>query len=426
MPDDIDTTTPAADEFNPRIEPVDLQVEMQRSYMDYAMSVIVSPRAARRPRRPQAGAPPRALRDVRRRLPSRPRLLQVRAHRRRRHGQLPPARRLLDLRHPRAPVPAVGAALPARAGPGQLRLAGQRPRRRHALHRGADGPARHGDGARHRRGDRRLHAQLRRPHPGAGDPAEPVPQPAGQRQRRHRGRHGHQHPAAQPARGRRGRAVGARPPRGHARGAARGAARAGQGPRLPHRRTHRGPQGDRGRLPHRPRVGHDARGGRGRRRTAAAARCWSSPSCPTRSTRTTCCCASPSSPTTGKIAGISDVRDDSSSRTGMRLVIELKRDAVAKVVLNNLYKHTVAAGQLRLQHDRARRRRAAHADARRVRPALDHPPDRGHRPAHPLPPAQGRGARAHPARLPQGPRRPRRGHRAHPRVAPRSTMRAPA
>jgi DNA gyrase subunit A len=42
----------------------------------------------------------------------------------------------------------------------------------------------------------------------------------------------------------------------------------------------------------------------------------------------------------GKIAGISDVRDDSSSRTGMRLIIELKRDAVAKVVLNNLYKHT--------------------------------------------------------------------------------------
>ena len=42
----------------------------------------------------------------------------------------------------------------------------------------------------------------------------------------------------------------------------------------------------------------------------------------------------------GKIAGISDVRDDSSSRTGMRLVIDLKKDAVAQVVLNNLYKHT--------------------------------------------------------------------------------------
>ena len=42
----------------------------------------------------------------------------------------------------------------------------------------------------------------------------------------------------------------------------------------------------------------------------------------------------------GKLGGISDVRDDSSSRTGMRLIIELKRDAVAQVVLNNLYKQT--------------------------------------------------------------------------------------
>ena len=42
----------------------------------------------------------------------------------------------------------------------------------------------------------------------------------------------------------------------------------------------------------------------------------------------------------GKIGGIADVRDESSGRTGQRLVIVLKRDAVAKVVLNNLYKHT--------------------------------------------------------------------------------------
>ena len=42
----------------------------------------------------------------------------------------------------------------------------------------------------------------------------------------------------------------------------------------------------------------------------------------------------------GKLTGIADVRDDSSSRTGMRLVIELKRDAVAKVVLNQLFRHT--------------------------------------------------------------------------------------
>ena len=42
----------------------------------------------------------------------------------------------------------------------------------------------------------------------------------------------------------------------------------------------------------------------------------------------------------GKISGIADIRDESSDRTGQRLVVVLKRDAVAKVVLNNLYKHT--------------------------------------------------------------------------------------
>ena len=82
-----------------RIEPVDLQFEMQRSYMDYAMSVIVC----------------RALPDVRDGLkPVHRRVIyamydggyrpdrgvqQVRSHRRRRDGQLPPARRLGDLRH---------------------------------------------------------------------------------------------------------------------------------------------------------------------------------------------------------------------------------------------------------------------------------------------------------------------------------------
>ncbi|WP_295014575.1 DNA gyrase subunit A [uncultured Microbacterium sp.] len=42
----------------------------------------------------------------------------------------------------------------------------------------------------------------------------------------------------------------------------------------------------------------------------------------------------------GRISGIADIRDESSDRTGQRLVVVLKRDAVAKVVLNNLYKHT--------------------------------------------------------------------------------------
>ena len=42
----------------------------------------------------------------------------------------------------------------------------------------------------------------------------------------------------------------------------------------------------------------------------------------------------------GQVTGIADIRDETSGRTGQRLVIVLKRDAVAKVVLNNLYKRT--------------------------------------------------------------------------------------
>ncbi|GAA3873624.1 DNA gyrase subunit A [Tessaracoccus defluvii] len=42
----------------------------------------------------------------------------------------------------------------------------------------------------------------------------------------------------------------------------------------------------------------------------------------------------------GKLGGIADIRDDTSARTGQRLVIVLKRDAQPRVVMNNLYKHT--------------------------------------------------------------------------------------
>ncbi|MBV9013343.1 MAG: intein-containing DNA gyrase subunit A [Pseudonocardiales bacterium] len=42
----------------------------------------------------------------------------------------------------------------------------------------------------------------------------------------------------------------------------------------------------------------------------------------------------------GKLGGIAEINDESSDRIGMRIVVTLKRDAVAKVVLNNLYKHT--------------------------------------------------------------------------------------
>ncbi|RYZ24792.1 MAG: DNA gyrase subunit A, partial [Propionibacteriaceae bacterium] len=42
----------------------------------------------------------------------------------------------------------------------------------------------------------------------------------------------------------------------------------------------------------------------------------------------------------GRLSGIADVQDHTSGKTGQRLVVVLRRDAVAKVVLNNLYKHT--------------------------------------------------------------------------------------
>ncbi len=42
----------------------------------------------------------------------------------------------------------------------------------------------------------------------------------------------------------------------------------------------------------------------------------------------------------GRVAGIAEINDESSDRIGMRIVVTLKRDAVAKVVLNNLFKHT--------------------------------------------------------------------------------------
>ena len=96
----------------------------------------------------------------------------------------------------------------------------------------------------------------------------------------------------------------------------------------------------------------------------------------------------------GRIAGIADIRDETSGRTGQRLVIVLKRDAVAKVVLNNLYKHTqlqtnFGANMLALVDGVPR---TLPLDAF-VRHWVD-APDRGHRPAHQLPAAQGRGARS--------------------------------
>ena len=138
---------------------------MRSSYLDYAMSVIVG----------------RALPDVRDGLkPVHRRVLfsmnenglqpnravrEVRPHRRRRDGQVPPARRLGDLRHARAHGAGLLDAQHARRRPGQLRLDRRRPGRRHAVHGGAAGADRARDAARPRRRHGRLPAQLRRPEP---------------------------------------------------------------------------------------------------------------------------------------------------------------------------------------------------------------------------------------------------------------------
>ena len=103
----------------------------------------------------------------------------------------------------------------------------------------------------------------------------------------------------------------------------------------------------------------------------------------------------------GSIPQISDLRDES-DKSGIRLVIELKRDAIPKVVLNNLYKHTplqttFGVNTVALVDGVPQDAVAARAD-RRVRPA----------------PARGRGA-AHQARA-----APARGAAAHPRGAARS------
>ena len=119
----------SADVLTGRIEQRELEDEMRSSYLDYAMSVIVG----------------RALPDVRDGLkPVHRRVLyamhelglqpnravpQVRLHRRRGDGQVPPARRLGDLRHARPDGAGLLAALPARRRPGQLRLDRRRPGR---------------------------------------------------------------------------------------------------------------------------------------------------------------------------------------------------------------------------------------------------------------------------------------------------------
>ena len=170
--------------------------------------------AARRPRRAEAGPPPRPLRDARPRPAAEPALPQVGDDRRRGDGQIPPSRRLGDLRHAGADGAGLLAALHAGRRPGQLRLDRRRPAGRDALHGGPPRAPLDRAAARHRRRHRRLRPQLRRVPARAAGAAGALPQPARQRLLRDRGRDGDQHPAPQPARGdRRGQGLHRRTPR---------------------------------------------------------------------------------------------------------------------------------------------------------------------------------------------------------------------
>ena len=173
-------------------------------------------------------------------------------------------------------------------------------------------------------------------------PAGALPEPAGERLVGDRGRHGHEHPAAQPARDdRRGRGL-------HRRHADRrqGPDEAPEGPRLPDRRHHRRARRDPRRVRDRPRPRGRARQRahiepmeRGKERIIVTEMPFQVYKGDGRGDGSGLMQKIVEQVQNGRLKEISDLRDES-DKSGIRLVIELKRDAIPKVVLNKLYKHT--------------------------------------------------------------------------------------
>ncbi len=224
--------------------------------------------AARRARRPQAGAPPDPLGDARGRHAARPAAQEVRHGRGRRAGQVPPPRRPVGVLRAGADGPGLVGSPRAHRQARQLRFARpERPPRRLPLHRGAAVEPRHAPAGEHRRGHRRLRRELRRLDRGADGPAVALPEPPGQRQPGHRGRHGDEHPASQPGRGHRRRGAPHRQPRGDRRGP--DALR--EGARLPHRWSDHGPRRVGRGVPDRPWLRQDPGPRRDRRERQAHA-----------------------------------------------------------------------------------------------------------------------------------------------------------
>ena len=116
----------------------------------------------------------------------------------------------------------------------------------------------------------------------------------------------------------------------------------------------------------------------------------------------------------GKIDGVLDLRDES-NRQGMRIVIELRRDAPDDVILNQLYKQTPLQIDLRREPAGAGQRPPAAALAQGGDPALRRLPPRGGGAPRHLRPRPGRGARPPARGLRDRARAPRRGDPDHPR-----------
>ena len=337
----------------------------------------------------------------------------MREGRRRRHGRLPSARRLLDLRGARAAGADVLVALPARRRPGQLRQRRRLRRGCHALHRVP--PLAHGrrDAARPRRGRRRLRAELRRAADDPGRPARALPEPARQRRLGHRGRHGDEHPASQPRRGDRRGGRTDRRPRDHDRGS--DAAR--QGPRLPHGCRRDGLPGHQGCVRDRPRAHAHARGGphraaegrpRGDRDHRAAL-----PGQEGRRGRR--------HPQDRRPRERQGPERHPQHRRPVRQAghadldrAEARRDREGRPQ-QPVQAHAPAV-DVRREHGGARRRHAPHARAEGAAPPLRRPPEAGHHAADEVPPRSRRAPRARARGLPDRAREPRRGHRADPRV----------
>ncbi len=161
------------------------------------------PRPAVPRRRPETGTAAHHLRHERAGPECRGQAEEVRAYRRRRDRQVPPAWRQRLLRGAGADGAAVLLPLPADRRPGQLRLH-RRPEvvRGDALHRIQADPDRRGAARRTRPGHGGLVAELRRHHGRADLDAGAAAAPAAQRHHRHRRGHGHRRAAAQPQRDR--------------------------------------------------------------------------------------------------------------------------------------------------------------------------------------------------------------------------------